>query len=247
MRKRASSNPSVAVWYASYGDLVTNMLCFFVMLFAFATLDSTPEKKETSQPMDQIYYAIFSINQAQGAHQWLTKGHKSILSTPSGRKQETVHIVKHVKNKLHKVPMHDRIKVTTENQTVKIQIPANVLFESGNATMKKGAEEVLTALTPIIGTIDNYIRVDGYTDDLPPNARSQYPSNWELSAARACAVVRFFINDMSLEKDRFSAQGYGDCRPKVSNETEEGRKINRRVEINILSQRKKSDRSENWY
>ncbi len=247
MRKRVSTNPGVGVWYASYGDLVTNMLCFFVMLFAFATLDSTPTKKETSQSMDQMFYAVFSINQAQGAHQWLTQGDKGILMTPATQRNEAIRIVKHVKNKLQKVTMNDRIKVTSDDQTIKIQIPANVLFESGSAIMKKGAEDVLVGLVPILGTIDNYIRIDGHTDDLPPNAKSNFPSNWELSAARACSVVRFFVNDMNLDAERFSAQGYADCRPKVSNSTDAGREINRRVEIIILSQKKKSVKTESWY
>lgn len=247
MRKRATSNPSVAVWYASYGDLVTNMLCFFVMLFAFATLDSTPRKIETVQTMDQLFHTLFSINQAQGAHQWLIQGDKGILMTPATQRNEVLRIVKQVKNKLQKVPMSDRIKVSIEDQTVKIQIPVNVLFESGSARMKKGAEDVLIALVPIIGTIDNYIRIDGHTDDLPPNSKSIFPSNWELSAVRACAVVRFFVNDMNLDQERFSAQGFGDCRPKVANNTEEGREINRRVEIIILSQKKKREDNNSWY
>ena len=246
MVKRQIKEPSAALWYVSYGDLVTNMLCFFVMLFAFSSLDS-PKKRQESQSMDQRFFAVFTINQAQGAHQWLTQGDKGILMTPASQRNEAVRIVKSVRNKLSKVTMHDRIQVTSNDQMVKIQIPANVLFESGSATMKKGAEEVLIALVPIIGTIENYIRIDGHTDDLPPNAKSQFPSNWELSAARACSVVRYFINDMNMDPERFSAQGYADNRPKVPNTSDAAREINRRVEIIILNQKKKVVKKESWY
>lgn len=245
MAKRESSQPGAALWYVSYGDLMTNMLCFFVMLFAFSSLDS-PKKRQESVSMDNRFYAVFSINQSQGAHQWLTKGDKGILMTPATQRNEAVRIVRHVKNKLSKVLMNDRIKVTSDDQMVKIQIPANVLFESGNAQMKKGAEEVLIALVPIIGTIDNYIRIDGHTDDLPAR-NGTYPSNWELSSARACTVVRFFTEEMNLDPARFSAQGYAENRPKVENTSDAAREINRRVEIIILSQKRRYEKKEEWH
>ena len=246
MLKKERKSPSAALWYVSYGDLVTNMLCFFVMLFAFSSLDS-PKKRQESQSMDQRFFAVFSINQAQGAHQWLTQGDKGILMTPASQRNEAVRIVKTVKNKLSKVTMSDRIQVLRDDQIVKIQIPTNVLFESGSANMKKGAEQVLIALVPILGTIDNYIRIDGHTDDLPPNPKSSFPSNWELSAARACTVVRYFVNEMSMDPERFSAQGYADNRPKVQNTSDAAREINRRVEIIILNQKKKSTKDEMWH
>ncbi len=245
MHRRKQESPSAALWYVSYGDLVTNMLCFFVMLFAFSSLDS-PKKRQESQSMDQRFFAVFSINQAQGAHQWLTKGDKGILMTPASQRNEAVRIVRKVRNKLAKVSMQDRIQVMDNDQVIKIQIPANVLFESGSANIKKGATDVLMALVPILGEIDNYIRIDGHTDDLPPNPKSNFPSNWELSSARACTVVRYFVDEMNMDPERFSAQGYADNRPKVPNNSITEREINRRVEINILNKKKKKIVDKVW-
>lgn len=244
MAKRKVDEISAPLWCLSYGDMVTNMLCFFVMLFAFSSLDS-PKKRQESESLDEKYYAVFSINSAQGANQWLTQGGKGILLTPSQRKSEVPYIVKSVKNKLARVPMSDRILVISDDQMVKIQIPANVLFESGRAEMKKGAEEILTALVPVVGTIENYVRVDGHTDDVPAK-NTAYPSNWELSTARACSVVRFFVEEMNLDPQRFSAQGYADNRPKFLNSTEEARESNRRVEIIILNSKKKTVKDFSW-
>lgn len=243
-KKKKPEEISAPLWFVSFADLVTNMLCFFVMLFAFSTLDS-PKKRQESESRDEKFWAVFSINAAQGANQWLTKGGKGILLTPTTRKSEMPHIVKQVKNKLSKVSMADRILVLSNDQMVKIQIPANVLFESGQAEMRKGADEVLTALVPVIGTIDNYVRVDGHTDDLPTRTTT-FPSNWELSTARACSVVRFFVDKMGLDPERFSAQGYADNRPKVDNTSPENRETNRRVEIIVLTAKKKTVRDFNW-
>ncbi len=244
MAKRKADEISAPLWCLSYGDMVTNMLCFFVMLFAFSSLDS-PKKRQESESLDEKYYAVFSINAAQGANQWLTQGGKGILLTPSQRKSEVPYIVKSVKNKLARVPMSDRVQVVSDDQMVKIQIPANVLFESGRAEMKKGAEEILTALVPVVGTIENYVRVDGHTDDVPAK-NTAYPSNWELSTARACSVVRFFVEEMNLDPQRFSAQGYADNRPKYLNATDEARESNRRVEIIILNSKKKTVKDFSW-
>lgn len=239
-----SEEVSAPLWFVSFSDLMTNMLCFFVMLFAFSSLDSTKKLKD-SDARDEKFHAVFTINASQGAHQWLTPGNKGILTSPSSRKSDIPLITKNIKRKLARVPLGDRMQVMSDDQVVKIQIPANVLFESGRAEMKASAEEVLTALVPIIGTIENYIRIDGHTDDLPAKSTA-YPSNWELSAARACTVLRFFVEKMNLDPGRFSAQGYADNRPREKNITPETREINRRVEIVILNQKKKVIRDYTW-
>ncbi|MGM0598756.1 MAG: OmpA/MotB family protein [Candidatus Rifleibacteriota bacterium] len=244
MAKRKAEEVTAPLWFVSYADLVTNMLCFFVMLFAFSSLDS-PKKRQESESRDEKFWAAFSINAAQGAHQWLNDGGKGILITPASRKSEMPKIVRKIRNKLQKVSMADRILVLSNDQMVKIHIPSGVLFESGSARMQEGSEEVLTALVPIVGSLNNFVRVDGHTDDVPAN-NTVYPSNWELSTARASRVVRFFTEDMRLDPERFSAQGFADQRPKYPNDTPENREANRRVEIVILAAEKKVDRQFRW-
>ncbi|EKD82671.1 MAG: hypothetical protein ACD_39C01157G0003 [uncultured bacterium] len=243
-KKREYKEIGAPLWFVSYGDLMTNMLCFFVMLFAFSSLDSA-KKRQESESRDEMFHTAFSINSAQGSSQWLTAGGKGILLTPASRKSEIPHLVKKVKNQLRKAPSADRMLVMASDQMVKIEIPSNVLFESGSAEMRKGAEDVLISLAPVLGTIDNYIRVDGHTDDQPTRSGT-FPSNWELSSARACSVVRFFVDKMQQDPERFSAQGYGEFRPKVPNISTENREINRRVEIIVLSTKKKVIRDFNW-
>jgi chemotaxis protein MotB len=242
--KRKAEEVTAPLWFVSYADLVTNMLCFFVMLFAFSSLDS-PKKRQESESRDEKFWAAFSINAAQGAHQWLNDGGKGILITPASRKSEMPRIVRKIRNKLQKVSMADRILVLSNDQMVKIHIPSGVLFESGSARMLDGSEEVLTALVPIVGSLNNFVRVDGHTDDVPAN-NTAYPSNWELSTARACSVVRFFTEEMRLDPERFSAQGFADQRPRFPNDSPEHREANRRVEIVILAAEKKVEQKFEW-
>lgn len=246
MAKKKIEEPTAALWYVSYGDLVTNMLCFFVLLFAFSTLDS-PKKRQESQATEQHFFDIMTINEHTGAHKWLTKGEQGIMTAPVASRNESVRLLKRIKNKLAKVRANDRIEVLKIDQMVRIQIPANVLFESGSANMREDGKEVLRALESILNSIGNFIRIDGHTDNVPPKPGSPFETNWELSTGRACTVVRFFIEDLKMAPDRFSAQGYADNQPKVDNSTEESREINRRVDINILNQKQKNRKADAWY
>lgn len=244
-KRKPSEEVTAPLWYVSYGDLVTNMLCFFIMLFAFSSLDSPIMRQEYSYT-EQRYTSTFSINTDQGASQWLTSGGKGILLMPGNRKSDVPMVVKKVKSMFRKVPMRDRMSIKSDDQVVRIQLPADILFETGSADMKRSAEEILISLIPIVSTVENYIRIDGHTDNVPSRFNKIYPSNWELSTARACSVVRFFVNEMGLDGERFSAQGYGGFRPMVSNETRDGREKNRRVEIVILIGKTKNGKKSSW-
>ncbi|HNW35514.1 MAG TPA: flagellar motor protein MotB [Candidatus Ozemobacteraceae bacterium] len=241
MAKRKYDSPSAPLWCLSYGDMVTNMLCFFVMLLMFATFGAQKKNQQEARALEMAFTPIFSINKEQGAHQWLVAGGKGILLMPNPRNMADIpRIVRKVKNQLQKAQMRDQILVTGDDQGVKIRIPSKVLFMSGSATLKAGSESVLEALVPVIGELNQFIRVDGHCDD-KPTKNVMFPTNWELSSARACSVLRFFTEKMGLDAGRFSAQGFAEYRPQVENVTDDDRETNRRVEIMILStkQRKK--------
>lgn len=117
-------------------------------------------------------------------------------------------------------------------------LPADSLFESASATVTGPGAERLKALAHQIQTTypNRTIRVEGYADNTPLSGSLQerYPSNWELSSARATAVVRHLIDLTSLDRGQFVAVGYGSTRPRASNETARGRRRNRRVRVTVL-------------
>lgn len=241
---RESKEVSAPLWFVSYGDLVTNMLCFFVMLFSFSTLDS-PKKRLESQSREDKYYSVFSINSEHGSHQWVTHGAQGILLTPRMSQSDIPMLVKKVRKLLQTVKMREQLLVIAADKMVKIRIPSKVLFESGSAKLLKQSEEILQALLPIVSEVSNDVRVDGHTDDMPIRSAS-FPSNWELSTARACSVVRFYTEELGLDSTRFSAQGYADNRPQVPNDSEVNREKNRRIEINIMTTKRKMHENFKW-
>jgi chemotaxis protein MotB len=116
---------------------------------------------------------------------------------------------------------------------VEVEIRTDILFPSGVATLSPQAQQVLRQLAETLEPFPNPIRVEGHTDDRPINTAA-FPSNWELSAARAASVVHLFTQ-AGMDPRRLAVIGLGQYRPAQSNETEQGRNINRRVLLVILS------------
>ncbi len=134
-------------------------------------------------------------------------------------------------------PLIDRdlISVKRNKRWIEVEINTSILFTSGSAKMQEQSLPVLEALSHILSAFPNDMRVEGFTDNLPIKSQV-YPSNWELSAARAASVVRLFSKEGILP-ERMAAIGYGEFRPIASNDTLEGRIKNRRVVVVITANR----------
>jgi chemotaxis protein MotB len=120
-----------------------------------------------------------------------------------------------------------------------VNLVEKILFDSGSAEIKNGGKEVLSKVGTILNDVkDKEIRVEGYSDNLPisPRLQSIYPSNWELSSARAISVVQFLRNTLDVPGERLCASGFAEFRPIADNSTPEGRSQNRRIQI-ILAPR----------
>jgi chemotaxis protein MotB len=115
-----------------------------------------------------------------------------------------------------------------------VNLVEKILFDSGSAEIKSSGKEVLSKVGTILNDVkDKEIRVEGYSDNLPisPRLQSIYPSNWELSSARAISVVQFLRNTLNIPGERLSASGFAEFRPIADNSTPEGRAQNRRIQI----------------
>jgi len=109
------------------------------------------------------------------------------------------------------------------------------LFDPGKDELKPEAYEALNLVASQLAGLPNPLRVEGHTDNIPINT-PRFPSNWELSASRAITVVRYLIDKFGIPPAKLSALGYGEFRPIAENDTPEGRALNLRVEIVVLSQ-----------
>lgn len=109
-----------------------------------------------------------------------------------------------------------------------------VLFAPGSAVLRPEGREVLDGLAPVLLDLPNHVAIEGHTDSRPIST-SRFPSNWELSTARATSVLRYFVDAYGFPADRLTASGYAEQRPMGDNATADGRARNRRVDIAVLS------------
>lgn len=129
------------------------------------------------------------------------------------------------------------IKLTQVGGRLQVDLVDKILFESGEATISKRGEEVLARVGAVLASVDDkQIQVSGHTDDSPPTGKiaERFPTNWELSAARATNVVRFLEETAKVKGQRLVASGHGQYRPVSSNATPVGRARNRRIEILLM-------------
>jgi chemotaxis protein MotB len=125
------------------------------------------------------------------------------------------------------------VQVGAARDGVIISLSGNVLFDSGRADLKPAGLAMLNILADRVRDMPNDLRIEGHTDDIPIET-SIFPSNWELSAARAVSVARYLSDHGRIKPERLTAAGYGQFRPAAPNTTREGRARNRRVDIVIV-------------
>jgi len=129
--------------------------------------------------------------------------------------------------------LQDKVHIFLDERGLVIRVAETLFFPTGSAEINPNGKETLNMLGKIIKTMPNYVRVEGHTDNVPIHNR-QYKSNWELSVIRATNVVKQLITGAGYNPNLLSATGYGEYRPIATNETAEGRQLNRRVDIVII-------------
>lgn len=229
-----SSGANGAAWLNTYGDMVTLLLCFFVMLFAFSSFDNEKFRSIISAFQSAIGVldggtTIVTDVGMMGA----TAPEAELLRQPVIPTQDVRAMMRRLVNFQATSGLETAFSVESVERGIVIHFTDRVLFDLGKATLKPEAKEVLQALAQELKAWGNHIRVEGHTDNLPIRT-APYPSNWELSTARATEVLRYLIEVGGLEPQRLSAAGYGEYRPIAPNDTEEGRARNRRVDIVLL-------------
>jgi chemotaxis protein MotB len=213
-------------WMVTYGDMITLVLCFFVALYAFSVID-----------VERFRMALLSIQGSLG----FFEGNPAVLqegvSSVEGEMTDDLQmegVFKEAMEFFKEQGVYDKIKLVKDERGLILRFQETVLFDRGKAELKPEAKAVLAEAAEFLKKIPNQVRVEGHTCDLPIHS-PQYPSNWELSTARATTVIRYFIA-LGLPGERFSAVGYGEYRPVVPNTSEANRRQNRRVDILILKQ-----------
>ncbi|MDX1496947.1 MAG: flagellar motor protein MotD [Salinisphaeraceae bacterium] len=260
-------------WAIPYGDLITLLLAFFVVMYAVSSVNEGKYRVMAEAlaeafggpPRSMQPIQIGKIQKAgenepnpiQQAQRHVTPamggGMRALnrvgLPTPpnaaaqQSREQQAEELtgkaaaqLKVISEEINKALVElieqDLVVVRRTKLTLEIEIKADILYSSGSAQLTGNARNVIIQLAAILAPHDNPIRVEGHTDNVPI-ATLAFPSNWELSAARATSVVRLF-SEHNIDPQRLSIQGHGEYKPLADNGTAEGRNRNRRVVIVVM-------------
>ncbi|MCX8030432.1 MAG: OmpA family protein [Thermodesulfovibrionales bacterium] len=211
-------------WVISYADFITLMFAFFTALYAISQVDLWKLERFSTSLKD-----AFKAEETPKVQPTTTiiEGIKPIYIGD-------IQLQRSVQDILNKAGFVEGITITSSTKGVNISLSDFTIFDKGSAKIKEEAKPLLSLVAEIIKNTNHHIVVEGHTDNIPIRS-STYSSNWELSTARASAVIVYFINDHKIPPERFSAAGYGEYKPVASNSTAEGRNKNRRVDILFLS------------
>lgn len=230
-------------WLVSYADFITLMFAFFVVMYAISSINEgkyrvlsesltaifvEQPRSERNQPQALPSVPVEQIKEELPEVQPLVEPE---AVEPLNETLDAVQRRLEISLELFKD--QDLVDIDRKDDRIEVRMKSKMLFGSGSSRLSNAILRVLRDVARILQPLENPIQVEGHTDDVPIST-AEFPSNWELSAARAASVVHFFTR-VGVPGDRLTALAYGEHKPLVDNDSEEGRASNRRVTLVIGS------------
>lgn len=209
-----------ALWAVTYGDLMSYLMIFFLVLFSFSLSKVDRSKSRKYEE------SLINIEKTFGG-----KSSDKRAERAKAQEQED-NVADKIKQSMADNKMAGLVQIDSNEHRVKLVLTEAVLFDSGKADLKERAKEVLAPIVAELKKLPNDVIVEGHTDNVPIH-NGRYSTNWELSMARAYSVIQF-LEQSGMNPKRLAGIGYGENRPVTDNTTPEGRAKNRRIEISLL-------------
>jgi len=214
-------------WEIIYSGFAMILLCFFIMLSSFSSIEAAKVMQFVKSFADAVSILPGGTKLDEG----------SVVLPPSADMVDPDSRLAGIYDKLKTLAenrnQRDEVAVAFSSKGLVMRLSDQVLFDVGAADISPPAIPLLEKVGAIIADSPYEVRVEGHTDDVPINT-ARYPSNWELSTARAVNVLRYFIETYGISSKRLAAEGFAEYHPMVPNDSIENRAKNRRVEIIFL-------------
>jgi chemotaxis protein MotB len=229
-------------WLVSYADFITLLFAFFVVMFAMSQVDLKKLGKLTKSMQSAFDTRVFEagsqkLSLSEGMADGLSqqKIMEPVAPLVPASSQSFTKLQNQIQEKLIQENYQDKVTFKKDKRGLVISLVEAGFFNSGEAAMKGSSLKILDTIAQSVLPLPNQVRIEGHTDNTPIH-NERFPSNWELSTARATYVIAYLTSHFPFEPHRLSAAGYGEYRPQASNATSEGRASNRRVDIIILNE-----------
>ncbi len=224
-------------WLLPYSDLMTLLLALFIALFAMSQTDASK-----MQALAQAFTAAFNMGgpsffsgmgPSTSINSATTTGQDNANNAYMQENQNLREAQEKIEQYVKENNLQDQVSTELSEEGLMIRLKEKALFASGSAALEGQAEQIVPVIASLLASLPERVTISGHTDNVPIST-AQFPSNWELSSARAVSLMRGLMGAQpSLNPARFSALGYSEYRPIASNDTAEGRAQNRRVEVFI--------------
>ena len=224
-------------WLLPYSDLMTLLLALFIALFAMSQTDASK-----MQALAQAFTAAFNMGgpsffsgmgPSTSMNSATTQGQDNANSAYMQENENLREAQEKIEQYIKENNLQDQVSTELSEEGLMIRLKEKALFASGSAALEGQAEQIVPVIASLLASLPERVTISGHTDNVPIST-AQFPSNWELSSARAVSLMRGLMGAQpSLNPARFSALGYSEYRPIASNDTAEGRAQNRRVEVFI--------------
>jgi chemotaxis protein MotB len=214
-------------WMVTFGDLMSLLLTFFVLLLSYSNMDMI-KYKEVLGSVEKAFGVQkerFELGKEGGMQQPI-----KFKNMDNKIEQEKDRLVNLLETMTREEQLENTMLITPDKRGVKMEIAGQVMFAPGGTELLPTAERIFRKLIPIIRQTIYKIIIEGHTDNTPITS-DKFPSNWELSSARAGSAVRFLISEGNLYAKRFTAVGCAHTKAIAANDTPENRAKNRRVTI----------------
>jgi chemotaxis protein MotB len=224
-KQEAMESAGMMRWLLTYADMITLLLALFIILFSISTINKVKLQRLVHDLGGGFNSQDAINNPPNGMTTSATKDDLQAMQAQLQSYIQSQSLQKSVQTKITRDGKKRELVITL--------LSDKQLFDSGKADIKPFTKKILDEVYQQLKTRQNEVRVEGNTDNVPIS-NDQFPSNWELSAARATGVARYFVKNDGLSPLRISALGYGQYRPRVPNDTDAHRAENRRVDVVIL-------------
>lgn len=235
MKKRAQQHGNHERWILSYADFVTLLFAFFVVLYSSAQVDKA--KMTSLSSAIAAGFQELGVGAGQGAAPIVVPGTIPAAYTHPARPQAaTDAILRRLESDLSPELQSHAISLRQTPEGLVLSLHEIGFFDSGSSDMRASSTSTFDRIGSVVASSGSNLRIEGHTDNVPIHT-VHFHSNWELSTARAAEIIRLLITRENISPERLSAAGYGEYHPVADNATEEGRRLNRRIDIVIITAR----------
>lgn len=226
-------------WLITFADMLLVILVLFVLLYSYSETDVEKFKSVMGsfQKHSMMDGGSGFMDEGMDGDGGATvpKDLEEQFAEMLEREENIQEILNYVDSYATEHELEDKMTITPTKKGIEVVLPEIMLFPSGQADLLDEAIAFLDDMAPLLADISNPIEVEGHTDNRPIST-VRFPSNWDLSTARANEVIRYLVETHDLQPERFKAVGYGEYHPIASNKTEEGKSKNRRVVMVITNE-----------